>query len=248
MLKASGKGFVLLAGLAVGAVLAFVPAASAAVAPGSLHCPTLSPYNSAHYGLEVGATVTCTIEGATDVADGPVDVFIKSTALGNTTVAGVALGGVITFSFTAPANGCDTSVVAYGTNGNVSNNDFIDDGLQNGSGTNAAGFAYLNAQGQNPACNPTAVVFRGLAAERTGAGVVVRWRTGSEVGTVGFNVYRQVAGQRVKLNRSLVRARSGLAGHGYSFLDRRGTRGSRYWVQAVERNGARAWQGPAAAH
>lgn len=243
MSKAITKRSLLLAAFTALAVLVLVPSASAANAPGSLRCPTLSQYNNTHYGLAVGTTVTCTIEGATDVSNGPVDVIIKSTTFGNTTVTGTAAGGVITFTFTAPNNGCDTVIVAYETSGNNSNNDFIDDGVKNGSGTSSAGFGYVNAQGQPILCSTTAVAFRSFMADRTARGVLVRWSTGSEAGTIGYNVYREVSGKRVKLNHSLVHASSGVQGHAYKLLDRRGATGSRYWIQSVERNGARAWYG-----
>ena len=73
-------------------------------------------------------------------------------------------------------------------------------------------------------------------------GVLVRWRTASEVGLLGFNLYREVRGKRVKVNRSLIRARGGTSGAAYRFLDRRATRGSgRYWIQAVNLDGSRSW-------
>src|SRR4051812_37181919 len=52
-------------------------------APGSLHC-ALPTYNPTHYKLQVGATVTCTIDGATDLPTGTtsITVFIKSSPLG----------------------------------------------------------------------------------------------------------------------------------------------------------------------
>src|SRR2546422_39193 len=81
-----------------------------------------------------------------------VDVIIKSTFFGNQTVCGSlsgcpGAGCTITYTYTAP-NGpsvcaCNTSIVAYNTNGNNSNNDIIDDGIKNGTGTQSAGYAYV---------------------------------------------------------------------------------------------------------
>jgi hypothetical protein len=239
-MKVRGKHVLLLA-VAAG-VLAIVPSASAATAPGALNCPGHDVYNSTHWKVMIGETVNCTIEGATDVSGATVDVFIKSTTSGNTTVPGIVVGHTIAFSYTASADRCDTNIVAYGTNGNNSNNSIITSG-----GTSAAGFGYVDASGNPVSCStPTAVTFRGLAADRTARGVVVRWQTSSELGTIGYNVYREAAGKRVKLNRSLISAGSGLSAHSYSWLDRSGKTG-RYWVQAVERNGARVWRGPASA-
>jgi 3D (Asp-Asp-Asp) domain-containing protein len=92
---------------------------------------------------------------------------------------------------------------------------------------------------------PTAVRMRSVSAVRTKRGVSVRWRTASSVDTLGFNVYRQRGGQRVRLNRNLIPAASTVTGHRYSFLDRRPLRSSRYWIQAVGTDGSRSWYGPA---
>jgi hypothetical protein len=90
----------------------------------------------------------------------------------------------------------------------------------------------------------TAVTMRTVSATQKSGGVLVRWRTASELDTLGYNVYRSVHGKRVRLNRSVIRAK----GHGaaYSFLDRTASnRPARYFVQAVSLDGSRAWYGPA---
>ena len=95
------------------------------------------------------------------------------------------------------------------------------------------------------ATTSTAVTFRSLSAARGANGVTVRWRTASEIGTLGFHVYREVNGKRVRANAKLVAAK----GRGsYSFLDRRAPRGKavRYWIQEVALDGTRSWHGPAA--
>ena len=89
----------------------------------------------------------------------------------------------------------------------------------------------------------TAVTFRSVAAARGESGVVVRWRTASEIDTLGFNVYRQVNGKRVRVNTKLIAA----SGRGsYSFLDRKAPKGKtvRYGIQAVNADGSRIWYGP----
>ena len=95
---------------------------------------------------------------------------------------------------------------------------------------------------------PTAVLVRSFTATAARKGVLLRWRTGSEVDTLGFNVYRETQGRRVKLNRSLIasKAPAGVAGASYSFWDRsrRVKQARRYWLQAVNRDGSRLWRGP----
>ena len=82
--------------------------------------------------------------------------------------------------------------------------------------------------------SPTAVSVRAFTARRTLRGVVLRWRTGSDVGLAGFEVYR--AGRRV--NRRLIAA--GGAGN-YTFVDRTGRVGGRYRLQTVSLSGRRIW-------
>ena len=91
-----------------------------------------------------------------------------------------------------------------------------------------------------------AATFAGASASRTGRGVLVRWRTASEAETLGFNVYRQVRGERVKLNRHLLPARGSIGGASYSYVDRKAPtrRALRYWLQVVDTDGSRTWQGP----
>src|SRR5262249_28771979 len=155
--------------------LAAAPRVEAANAPGAL-CNTpaiagcagatdLPPFNPTHYGLQAGVTITSKILGATDLtgnetcSSGPagVDVIIKSSQFGNTTVCGLlsscpGAGCTITFMFTAP-NGpdvcaCQTSIVAYGSNGNNATNDIVNDGVHDGTPDSAAGFAFVDSQGQ----------------------------------------------------------------------------------------------------
>ena len=91
----------------------------------------------------------------------------------------------------------------------------------------------------------TSVQLRSASAARTTRGVLVRWRTGSEVGLLGFHVYRERAGERVRLTRTLIRTRGGTFGAAYSWLDRRAPRKmARYWIRALRVDGSRTWLGP----
>jgi subtilisin-like proprotein convertase family protein len=93
---------------------------------------------------------------------------------------------------------------------------------------------------------PLAVTVSGLSAKRSQRGVVVRWRTGTEADTLGFNVYRQQGNHRVRVNRRLLPALAGVSGGSYSFLDRHAPRhrALRYWLQNVAVDGTRTWHGP----
>jgi hypothetical protein len=93
---------------------------------------------------------------------------------------------------------------------------------------------------------PTSAVLRSLEARTSGGGVLVRWRTATEMGTLGFNVYRG----DVRLNHALIPSVFGgtARGHGYSWLDRTaGGVAARYRLQAVGIDGSRSWLGSARA-
>lgn len=91
------------------------------------------------------------------------------------------------------------------------------------------------------ACSgPTAVTLRSLRATRTPGGVLLRWRTAGAGGVLGFDVYR---GER-RLNRKLIAAANRRFTRAYSFLDVRGTTGSRYWLELVRADGSRSRVGP----
>jgi plastocyanin len=94
---------------------------------------------------------------------------------------------------------------------------------------------------------PTAVQFLSFGVVRTRAGVLVRWRTASETATLGFDVFRQGRGERVRVNRTLLPARGGLGGHAYSFVDARAPRIAaplRYWLRVRSEAGNPTWYGP----
>jgi hypothetical protein len=94
----------------------------------------------------------------------------------------------------------------------------------------------------------TAVEFRTASASRIKAGVRVHWRTASESRLLGFNLYREQNGKRVRLNRAVIPSAfdNGTVARSYSWLDRRAPRHGalRYWLEAVSVSGARSWHGP----
>ena len=92
----------------------------------------------------------------------------------------------------------------------------------------------------------TSAISISVAATRSKRGVLVSWRTAARVGTLGFNVYRQVEGKRVRLNRSVIPARGSIAAGTYSYLDRGAPRAGSalYWLEVVDVDGSRRWWGP----
>ena len=98
----------------------------------------------------------------------------------------------------------------------------------------------LAIEGDTSLPEPTAVAIRSFDARRTGATVVLSWRTASEAGVVGFHLYRG----ETRLNRLIIPARhAGKArGAAYSFSARAG-RGT-YRLRVVRADGSSSWRGP----
>jgi hypothetical protein len=89
----------------------------------------------------------------------------------------------------------------------------------------------------------TAVRLSSLSAVPAPGTVVVSWRTGSEAGVLGFNIYRG----DVRLNRRLVLAHGSTATHAYRWRDAKGRAGAVYRLQAVSTSGTKTWLGTARA-
>jgi uncharacterized repeat protein (TIGR01451 family) len=96
-----------------------------------------------------------------------------------------------------------------------------------------------------------------LGQDKTGADrVVLLWKTGSEVHNLGFNVYREQNGERVRLNSSLIAGSALLmsgalpkhSGKTYTWIDSSPAAGSgSYWLEDVDTNGTRVFHGPVSA-
>jgi hypothetical protein len=108
---------------------------------------------------------------------------------------------------------------------------------------------------------PTAAKFsndgasNSISATRYDDGVSVKWRTGVEVDNLGFNVYREVGGQRVRVNSQIIAGSALMVGAGtslgagktYAWFDNSpAVQGASYWVEAIATDGERSWHGPIA--
>lgn len=100
----------------------------------------------------------------------------------------------------------------------------------------------------------TAVTMKSFEVTPEASGNRIQFETGLEVNSLGFNVYRDEGGQRIKLNPSLLAGTAFLgagtsfdSGYWHSWLDSsNNSRGFSYWVEEVDLNGARTWYGPVA--
>ncbi len=90
-------------------------------------------------------------------------------------------------------------------------------------------------------CAPTAVGVTSFTARPEQGRVAVTWRTGSQNGVLGFNVWRS----GTKVNRTLVAAHGRPAGASYRFVDRgvQPGRAYTYRLQLVHGDGTRSWYG-----
>ena len=96
-----------------------------------------------------------------------------------------------------------------------------------------------------------------LGLDKNGANrVMLTWKTGGEAHNLGFNVYREQHGNRVRLNPGLIGGSALLmsgalpkhAGRSYAWMDPSpGVEGGSYWLEDVDVNGTRTMHGPVTA-
>jgi hypothetical protein len=109
-----------------------------------------------------------------------------------------------------------------------------------------------NASSPANACSPTIAHISSITVTNIQNNTLIQWRTGYEIDNLGFNIYREVGGQRIKLNASLVTGSAlkgaggaSPAGAGYTwFDDSLPTEKVRYWLEDVDLNGISTWHGP----
>jgi autotransporter-associated beta strand protein len=82
-----------------------------------------------------------------------------------------------------------------------------------------------------------------------GTSTEVTWETGTEIRNIGYRVYREEGGSRRDISGlvagSALRASfDPVSGRNYSVVDQSGRSGSRYWIEAIDLNGASQWFGP----
>ncbi len=107
---------------------------------------------------------------------------------------------------------------------------------------------------------PTKVTLQSISAhvgtDKNGASrVVLTWKTGGEAHNLGFNVYRELNGNRVRMNPSVIAGSALLmsgamprhAGRTYAWIDpTAGVAGASYWLEDLDVNGTHTMHGPVA--
>jgi uncharacterized repeat protein (TIGR01451 family) len=105
---------------------------------------------------------------------------------------------------------------------------------------------------------PTMITLQSFSAhtgiDKNGASrVVLTWKTGGEAHNLGFNVYREQNGNRVRMNPSVIAGSALLmsgalpkhAGRSYAWIDpSSGATGASYWLEDIDVNGTRTLHGP----
>ena len=185
-----------------------------------------------------------------------------SPAVTVTSAAGsVVLDTVATLpsGFLAPANGAQTK--------QWSGSPFFNFAFDVGAGSTRAGASpavtmmwqavgqpwAIGAVSLKPAV-PTEARLSSFTATGTDAGrVLLAWQTGYEVDNLGFNLYRDEAGKRTRLNHQLLAGSALLAGpdvnlrsgHAYAMWDALpASKAAQYWLEDVSLDGRSTWHGP----
>jgi uncharacterized repeat protein (TIGR01451 family) len=105
---------------------------------------------------------------------------------------------------------------------------------------------------------PTRITLQSFSAhsatDKNGANrIVLTWKTGGEAHNLGFNVYREQSGNRVRMNPSMIAGSALLmsgslpkhAGRSYAWIDpSAGVTGASYWLEDIDVNGTRTMHGP----
>jgi uncharacterized repeat protein (TIGR01451 family) len=105
---------------------------------------------------------------------------------------------------------------------------------------------------------PTSVTLQSFSAhfgiDKNGASrVMLTWKTGGEAHNLGFNLYRELNGNRVRVNSSVIAGSALLmrgalpkhSGRSYAWIDPSApVAGSSYWLEDIDVNGTRTLHGP----
>jgi len=200
---------------------------------------SLTPATGARWGL--GATDNTTEVVSTLVDENAVGGFLKtSTSAGE---FAHAFHVADSFNYTAVGE------IKSGTGGSFDSDGFTVDWTANSDNV-ATEINYL-ALGPLSA---TAVALTSFTATLTPDGrTLIKWRTGYEVDNVGFRVYREQNGRRVRITSSivpgtaLIGAGPGASAGGRIYTWSDGTapsEGVRYWLEDIDLKGKHTWHGP----
>lgn len=193
-------------------------------------------------------TDTVTITGVTTIS-GTVTFFYCTTANTTPCLAGTQLGSpiavnsatspvVVVSPSLTPANGVTCFRVLFTSQNanNATSNSVTTTGSPNGECVTIT--------------SSTAVRLSSMSAARGNNGAMLIWKTGSEVNTAGFNLYRAESkdGPYTRINAQLIAATNTVTGNSYAYEDTTALPGKTYFYQLedVELNGTSARHDPIA--
>jgi uncharacterized repeat protein (TIGR01451 family) len=152
----------------------------------------------------------------------------------------ISVGGLVVITINVTATTFSSSSLA--TNTATVSSTSSDPNLTNNSSTAVSTIA-----------SPTAVQLSSFRAlPRAGGGILLEWHTREEIRNLGFNIYREDAFGRHRVNPSIIAGaalfiRGGKPQHGaktYQWIDPAGSAESSYVLEDVDLNGTHASHGP----
>lgn len=196
-------------------------------------------------------TSTAAASNLTVVDNLPAQVtFVSSSVTGGTGGSCSQAAGVLTCTFTALA-ASSSATITVTTTANTPYSLAVNTVIVNSS-TPDPNTANNTASVSVAIEGPTSVKVNSFSANNSGNGVLLSWNTGGEIHNLGFNVYRDLNGQKTQLNPSLIAGsallmRDALEQHAaksYGWIDPSPTPGAVYWLEDVDLNGTRTLHGP----
>lgn len=191
------------------------------------------------------AGLSLTADVVTSHCDSTSSGSTGSTVLANAVINGIALSSTPAANTVVPVLGVATIIVNEQTaTGGLGSSSITVNAFHVQIGPAGAPTEdIIISQSHCDVTTPSAVKLQTFVAAPANKGVALRWRTASEVQTLGFNVYRQQGTKLVKVNATLIAARGSAGGHSYTLVDRHAPRTPvvRYRLQEVQLNGSRIW-------